>query len=314
VPARGGLRIFRVDAGMVDAFIGVMIELSISHILFPYDFSTQGQLAAAYVRALAARVGARVTLFSVVPPAFASVPAAMGGEALHAGAQSTGWKHALQCQLDRALLDELDGIDVDRVADCGDAGLRIGDFAHNHAVDLVMMPTHGLGLFRAMLSGSVTSKVLHDVRCPVWTAVHAETQHTPVIPRSILCAVEATTEGVSLLQYAALLSKKVGASLSVLHVVEPISDWPSLARERELQEQVRDTAEQAVASMLASTRVEAHSRVVIGDIVTRAAEAAREQHADLLIVGRGAIAEPFGRFRAHSFGIIEQSPCPVLSV
>jgi nucleotide-binding universal stress UspA family protein len=253
-------------------------------------------------------------MLSVVPPVHEAVPAMMGGPALHAGEHSAEWKRSLKCQLDRALVAEFADMEPERVADCGDAALRIADFAHNRDVDLVMMPTHGLGLFRRLLSGSVTSKVLHDVRCPVWTAAHADMQRAPEIPRSILCALDATTEGVALLQYAALFSKRIGATLSVLHVVEPISDWPALQRERELQEEVRDTATAAVESMLKSAGVQARSRVVVGEIVGRAAEAAREAKADLVIVGRGALGEAFGRMRTHAFGIIEQSPCPVLSV
>jgi len=291
-----------------------MTELPIRHILFPYDFSEQGRQAVPFVAAYARRFGACVTLFSVVPPSFEPVPAAMGGAALRVGELSADWKRAMQSHLDVALLDELSGLRVTRVADCGDPALRVADFAHGHDVDLVMMPTHGLGLFRRVLAGSVTSKVLHDVRCPVWTAAHADTQHAPAIPRRILCAVDATTEGVPVLQYAALFSKRIGATLTVLHVVEPMSDWPSLARERELQEETRQAASQAVASMLASAGVTAESKVVVGAIVARATEAAREEAADLIVVGRGAIGEPFGRIRTHAFGIIEQSPCPVLSV
>jgi len=88
----------------------------------------------------------------------------------------------------------------------------------------------------------------------------------------------------------------------------------ALARERALQEEARETASHAVKSMLEAAGVEAKSRVVVGEIVGRAIETAREEGADLLVVGRGAIAEPFGRIRTHTFGIIEQSPCPVLSV
>ena len=272
-----------------------MTPLSIRHILFPYDFSEQGRQAAPFVSAFAKDFGARLTLLGVAPP---------GSDA----------RPVLQCQLNRALVGEFAGLCVDRVAECGDAALRIADFAHSRDVDLVMMPTHGLGLFRRVLAGSVTSKVLHDVRCPVWTAAHTETQHAPAIPRTVLCAVDGATEGVPLLQYAALFSKRVGATLTVLHVVEPMSDWPSLARERALQEEAREVASQAVASMLTSAGVEAVSKVVVGEIVTRAVETAREAHADLLIVERVAVAEPFGRIRTHTFGIIEQSPCPVLSV
>ena len=38
------------------------------HILFPFDFSSQGAQAAPFVRALAARFNARVTLLSAIPP------------------------------------------------------------------------------------------------------------------------------------------------------------------------------------------------------------------------------------------------------
>ena len=278
-----------------------MIDLPIHHILFPYDFSRQAKLAAQYVTAFAKRFGARVTVLSVMPPG-------------HTSQQSGEWKRALKCRLDRALVDEFAEVKVELEADCGDAALRIEAFAHNYGVDLVMMPTHGLGAFRTRLAGSVTSNVLHDVRCPIWTATHADSQHAPTLPQSILCAVDATHEGVPLLQYAALFSKRVGATLSVLHVVEPVGDWPSLARERALQEEVRDTATIAVDAMLASAGMAAGSRVVVGEIVERAAEAAREEKADLVILGRGAVREPFARLRAHSFGIIERSPCPVLSV
>jgi len=268
-----------------------MVDLPIRHILFPYDFSTQGQRAATYVAAFAKRFNARVTMLTVVAAGCAPEP-----------------------DLDRALAAEFADVNLERVADCGDAARRVAEFAHNHGVDMVMMPTHGLGLFRTLLSGSVTSTVIHDVLCPVWTAAHADSQHAPTIPRRILCAVDATNEGVRLLQHAALFSKRVGATLSVLHVVEPVSDGESVGSERELQEDIRETAAQAIESMLTSAGVEATTRVVVGGITERAAEAARAENVDLVIVGRGAIREPFARLRTHIFGIVEQSPCPVLSV
>jgi len=263
-----------------------MMPLPLRHILFPFDFSRQGVQVVPYIAAYARCFGARLTIFSVAPPG----------------------------KIEEALGEEFADIPTDRVATCGDPALRIAEFAHGRDVDMVMMATHGLGMFRRVLAGSVTSKVLHDVQCPVWTAAHAERQCAPPMPRTVLCAVDAATEGVHVLQYAALFSKRVGAALQVLHVVEPVTDWPSLARERELQERARDIASAAIASMLDAAGVDAQSKVVVGEIVGRAAEAAREARADLLVVGRGALNEPFGRIRTHAFGIIEQSPCPVLSV
>ena len=263
-----------------------MTHLPIRHILFPFDFSEQGRQAAPFIAGFCKEFGSKLTVFSVAPPG----------------------------KIEEAIGEDFADVPTQWVSTCGDPALRIADFAHNRDVDLVMMPTHGLGPFRRVLAGSVTSKVLHDVRCPVWTAAHTEHQESPVIPRTILCAVNADTEGVPLLTYAAHFSKRVGASLKVLHVVEPVTDWPSLPSEQALQEDARGIAAQAIASMLEAAGVQAESKVVVGEIVSRATESAREEGADLLIVGRGSLTEPFGRIRTHTFGIIERSPCPVLSV
>ena len=47
---------------------------TINHILFPYDFSEPANLAAPFVRALACRFGARITLAGVVPPVWTAPP------------------------------------------------------------------------------------------------------------------------------------------------------------------------------------------------------------------------------------------------
>ncbi len=166
-------------------------------ILFPYDFSSQGRQTVPFVRALAKSFDASVTVISVVPPIFESVPAGMGPR-LRIGDDAAEWRRALQSRLDQALIEEFTGLRVERVADGGDPALRITDFAHSHSVDLIMMPTHGLGLFRSLLVASETSKVLHDAKCPVWTAAHAETQRAPELPRTILCAVDQTPQTTDL--------------------------------------------------------------------------------------------------------------------
>src|SRR5690349_12766856 len=163
--------------------------LTLRHILFPYDFSAKGDHVVPFVHAMAAQFNARLTLLAVVPPVYSSVPDSLGGSAVHAGSGPAEWKQHLQERLDGALLQEFADLSTERVVDGGDAAVRIVEFAHAHDIDLIMMPTHGVGTFRSLLLGSVTSKVLHDVKCPVWTAAHAETQSAPGLPRIILCAV-----------------------------------------------------------------------------------------------------------------------------
>ncbi len=285
--------------------------MTVTHILFPFDFSAQGEEAAPFVRALANTFGAKTTLLSVIPPAFDAMPA---GVASRTSGDPAQWVGTLQSHLDNALTEKLAGLRVDRVVDTGDPAFTITRFARNHDVDLIMMPTHGLGLFRTMLLGSVTSKVLHDATCPVWTAAHAETQTATDLPKTVLCAVDGTPETPALVQWAAEFSAKMGARLNLLHVVGPITDWPSLARERRLQDAIREEAHATISSMVKSAGVDLPLRVAVGEIVPTVTEEASQAGADLVIVGRGSVAEPFGRLRTHAFGIIQRSLCPVLSV
>jgi nucleotide-binding universal stress UspA family protein len=283
----------------------------IRHILFPFDFSAQGSQVVPFVRALASRFSASVTVLAVVPPTFEIMPAGMG---VRTGESVSDWVGALQSRLDQALVTEFADLPVERITDAGDPGFRIIDFAHSHGVDLIMMPTHGLGLFRSLLVGSATSKVLHDARCPVWTATHAEQQRTGGRPKTILCAVDGTAASGALLEWAADFSTRVGAALKLLHVVGAITDWPSLERESALQEQVRQAAHNNIVSLQACAGVQAPLRVAVGEIVATVTGHARDEGADLILIGRGSLQSALGRLRTHAYGIIQRSPCPVLSV
>ena len=69
-----------------------------------------------------------------------------------------------------------------------------------------------------------------------------------------------------------------------------------------------------IEKAVAADGVQAEIVVVRGEVpVVVAAEASRRK-ADLLIIGRGPAPGVFGRLRAHSYPIIRQSPCPVISV
>lgn len=281
----------------------------IAHILFPFDFSTAAEQTAPMVSALARHFGARVTLFSVVPPAFELAPTGMS---LRVGDDPAVWKAALQSQLSQTLTDALAGLSVERVADVGDPAIRSVQYANRHGVDLIMLPTHGLGLFRRVVLGSVTAEVLHSARCPVWTAAHAEAQHAPAVPRTILYTTDGTPAAAASLDWAARFSEACGAALHILHVIEPVADWPSLDAERNSDES-RARAGSRIEAIMRSAGIEAPWRVAVGPIVQTVAEQARQERADLIVIGRGAIAEP-GRLRTHSLGIIQNAPCPVLSV
>jgi nucleotide-binding universal stress UspA family protein len=283
---------------------------TIKHILLPLDFSAAGTAAIPYVRALANQLHARVTVLSVVPPAWVTPPGLIPPPV---SSDPVELQDALQAHLDQLAIDGLE-LPVARVTAVGDPAMKIAEFTRDNAVDLAMLPTHGHGLFRGLLLGSVCSKVLHDVHCPVWTAAHAEKQHASEQPRKILCALDGSEGSLALARWAAEFSRQVGASLQLLHVVRTVSDWLSLDSERDLQEEVRTESRNRIETSLKSGGLDLPLRVAVGEIAATITEEARQEGADLIVLGRGAIHETLGRLRTHTHAIIQQSPCPVLSV
>ena len=283
---------------------------TIKHILLPLDFSAASLAAIPYMRALANQLHAKVTLLSVVPPTWIAPPGLIVSPA---GSDPEVLQKTLQAHLDQQTVERLESPPV-RVTAVGDPAAKIAEFTRDNAVDLVMMPTHGHSVFRRLLLGSVTSKVLHDVHCAVWTASHAEKQHAQQLPRKILCALDGSDKSLAIAHWAAEFSREIGASLQFLHVVRPISDWLALESEQELQEELRAEARNRIEPALKSAGLNFPLRIAVGEIVATITEDARQEGSDAIVLGRGAIHETLGRLRTHAHGIIQRSPCPVISV
>ena len=165
--------------------------INFKRILYPVDLSEQSRAVAPSVAAMAKRFGSEVVLLHV---ASGSAP---------------------EPALGTFAAGEFMGIPVVRELLQGDPAHQIVRYAEEHKVDLIMMPTHGHGPFRALLLGSVTAKVLHDTHCLVWTGVHAEelTAHSPDRWKRVLCAVETDEHGESVLKWASEFARQQSLEL-----------------------------------------------------------------------------------------------------
>lgn len=288
--------------------------LQINHILLPIDFSERCCGAAPFVESMATRYSARVTLLSVVQPYYYTAMGDPGGEAVLVNTEEL--LQSLKARLDSSLTEQFRGIRVQRVAELGDPALVITDFAHSQNVDLIMMPSHGYGPFRSLLLGSVTAKVLHDAKVPVWTAAHLEQppSHGHLDCRNILCAIDGTPSSVSIMKWAGEFSRDAGAALRLVHVVPGMEGYLSRQIDREFEEEMRKEASGAINHLRESAGLQAPVCVVVGNIAGSVCEEARRHEAELVVIGRGASQGTLGRLRTHAHAIIRQSPCPVLSV
>lgn len=287
----------------------------IKHILFPIDFSERSQATAPFVKALAGRFGAQVTLVSVMPPFWEPV----SGMLVPGGALSINMeelKHNLEARLSGALTAELSGIPVRRIAELGDPAQVITQYAQSEGVDLIMMPTRGYGPFRALLLGSVASKVLHDAQCPVWTAAHTAEAATmrQAECRTVLCAVDGTPKGGPVMEWASQFATAVGGKLRIVHAVSGTESWPDRQMNREFEGFLKQTARETIERQMQAAGISAPLCVVSGNPAAAVREEALTHNADLVIIGRGMLDETLGRLRTQAYGIIRSSPCPVISV
>lgn len=286
--------------------------ISFRRILFPVDFSARSSAVVPAVQAMALRFGSELTVLHVVdlPPAGIAPPEAAAWATL-VGADRL--RQQGQIALQNFIHREFAGVQVKAESAEGDAATLIGDYARENETDLIMMATSGLGAFRRLILGSVTTKVLHDTTVPVWTGVHEQeiAAHPVGNWKRLLCALEDHPRELHVLQWAAEFAFEQKLELRLVHAVrgpEDCEDNPSF--QAFLFESARERIEKLQNQ--AGTNFEVCYQ--LGDPGRVVHQAAYGFSADLVVIGRGVLHKPFGRLRSSAYEIIREAPCPVISV
>lgn len=268
-----------------------------SKILIPVDFSERCLGAARFSIPLAERFHSEITFLHVQEPLTAE----------------SDVKAERQERIEKQLRDFLCAafahLDVKRVLRRGDPASEIVAYANNHDSDLIMMPTHGYGAFRRLLLGSITSKVLHDSVCPVWTGTHLA-QGPPaewINPTLILCAVEDDAQSKKTLVWASLLASELDAALLLVHVAHRFDSPGEGFYSREFHQHVLAEANRKMDELQRIAGTRAELIIESGSLVSTVSKVAEERKADLLVIGRGGNPDS-GMLSLNSYGIIRESP------
>jgi nucleotide-binding universal stress UspA family protein len=187
--------------------------------------------------------------------------------------------------------------------------------ARDWEIGLIMMPTRGRGAFRAALLGSVAAKVLHDPDCPVWTAAHVEapdsSQH--VEWRNIVCALDLSAESTRLIETARDLHQTIGAMIHIAHAVPAEEAFPQRLWNKEFENALRQQAAEAIRDIQGQAGTNFEVCIETGEVSRAIAACALRQDADLVLAGRG-LERGVARLRSHTYAIIRDAACPVLSI
>jgi nucleotide-binding universal stress UspA family protein len=284
--------------------------MAIHRILFPVDFSDSCVAMAPIVERTASIASAEVTLLHVLEPPSSGFELRVrplrevkgdlrlvAREKLHSFLQSE-FPHS-----PRVLVE-------------GEAGSQIARVAREQHFDLITIPTHA-NVFRRMLLGSTTAKVLNDADCPVLTTRHAETiSPRPIEHREWLCAVGLQEDSKRVVRYSVESAKTFGSNLKLVHVIStsetrgPIE----LDLKKELQTEEGQTAHRRIEEFLKEMGAHAPIHIIRGPIKDSLTEAARRFAADILAIGRSPQSGSLGRMRDLTYVVVRDAPCPVLSV
>lgn len=284
----------------------------ITNILFPVDFSPASAAMAPYVKRAAAVFDARVSLIHVFDPYSHS------GFELYVRPEFEIAPEHEQIARDRFnayLAHEFPPDQYPRILVGGDPAAAIAQAARG-GFDLIVMPTYA-GVFRRMLLGSTTAKVLDSADCPVLTGRHtADAVPHPIHHREWLCAIGLGEDSERVLRYARHATEEAQAHLRILHAI-PSAD-PGLPLQLDLKEQLQSQERQQARARIDQLQHDADLNVpvtiVVGPIKDALLHAAASADADVLIMGRSPQPGSEGRLRDLTYAMIRDSSVPILSV
>jgi nucleotide-binding universal stress UspA family protein len=284
----------------------------IANILYPVDFSASCVAMAAYVKRAAALLGARVSLIHVVDPT------GYNGLQLYARPISEVLEEYVGIgreRLDSFLAAEFPVAECPRILISGDAAFEIARIARENRFDLIIMPTHA-GIFRQMLIGSTTAKVINDADCPVLTSRHAQTiAPRPLEHREWLCAIGLSTNSERVLRFASQMAAQARAKLSLIHAVQ--AGDTDLPIQLDLREKLHSAEKQETMRRIAELQqmigTDVPVRIAVGSVKEALLKTVRESDADVLMIGRHQLSS-HGRMRDLTYAMVRDSPFPVLSV
>jgi nucleotide-binding universal stress UspA family protein len=291
-------------------------------ILFATDLSRAAEGAEAYASTMAVSWGATLTVMSVLefPPGMNPVYPVNRLYLAELMKQATRELAELKART------SAQGISVQTRIATGIPSEEVSAAARAEGTDLIVVGTLGKTGVEHVLLGSTAERIIRTAPCPV-LAVRTERsraeqgggKQTPVEFKRLLVPVDFSDCSLDALEYAVIVAQRAKASLTLLHVLEPVSYGLDFTfphpEKRELLREAITSRLISLVSALTSTQVTANYLLRGGLPNDSILEAARTGSADLIVMGthgrRGLSHVVYG---SVAESVLRQSHCPVLTV
>ncbi|MBH0199579.1 MAG: universal stress protein [Nitrospira sp.] len=291
-------------------------------ILFATDLSRSAERAEAYACTLAASWGATLTVMSVL-----EFPPGLDPEyPVNRMYLAELMKEATQGLVELKERTVARGAVVQTRIATGIPSEEVLAAAGAEGTDLIVVGTVGKTGVEHVLLGSTAERIIRTAPCPV-LAIRMERSRTeqdggkqpPVEIKRLLVPIDFSDCSLDAVEYAVIVAQRAKASLTLLHVLEPVSygldfSFPHPDKRERQREAIKSRLDGLVSS-LASAQVKAGYLLRGGLPNDSILEAARTGSADMIVMGthgRRGLSHAFYGSVAES--VLRKSHCPVLTV
>lgn len=285
----------------------------VKRILFPSDFSQSADIPAANAAALAQRLDAELTVLHV-----SLILENDQDGSVDLGPLDKPTTEVL-AEMHRQLAPtHYEGQVVEYAQTNGiTAGPAIVDYLEQYPHDLVIMGTHGRRGFKRWLMGSVAEEVVRFAPCPVITLKEDWVGSLADVKR-ILVPLDFSLASAPALARAHAMADRFGASLEILHVIQPppYPDIYAFSTTSEFYKRAQEKSEMLIGRLLAEfpDPVPTITNVVTGYPTHEILNTAQSRGVDLILMAHLGLTRMAGRkLGSVTEHVVRTAHCPVLT-
>jgi nucleotide-binding universal stress UspA family protein len=289
--------------------ISIPPVIQVERTLYATDFSPASERALPIVSAIARHYGSQVHIAHI----WSSKPYPMPDLGMPITSEEE--TQARGKMADLLIQPELKNLRTVVELEEGDPVERIVNYVQTHAINLVVLGTHGRTRLVHAVMGSVAEELFRTLKCPVITiGPNLETRFTiaKTINR-ILFPTDLSPESKAVFPHLASLAAEFGSKIVILHVLPKETETNPDARK--LAEPLHKKMQEMFAHQL-SYKTKAEFVLEFGDnVASRILSAADYYESDLIGMGIREGNELIAHFRSTAtYKVAVGAACPVLTV
>ena len=304
--------------------VSVDTNIHLQSILVATDFSSASEKALRHALSIARHYDAKLYVMHVV----SSLGLNMTGPDAVAAATAAAQRDAMLAERKLVASGVLRDLRHHVIVRSGDVWSELQAEIEQHAIDLLVVGTHGRTGLKRLVLGSVAEQVFRNACCRVLTVGPSSPMDANLEPdgtqRSLLFATDFSEASLRALPYATSLAIQRKTKLVLLHMLSSVPAieghrWYTASDVVEMRDAAESEARKHLQQLIANVPLAAESQCIVefGEAAEGILRAAGELHAELIVMGlrcRDHVTTRSHLPWSTAYDVVCNAVCPVLTV